>query len=201
MKRCAIYARVSTRGKGQTLDLQLDALRSLSTQRQWILTEYTDVGISGTKQRRPGLDALMQDVHAGKIDVVAVWKFDRFARSTQHLVTALSDFRARGVEFISLQDGIDTSTAAGRMVFSVIAALAEFERELIIERVNAGIAAAKLRGRSGGRPRVRVELGRARALRSAGWSMRQVAAELKIGVATLHRALSEGESTKDAKSA
>jgi DNA invertase Pin-like site-specific DNA recombinase len=120
---------------------------------------------------------------------VAVWRFDRFARSMQHLVSALDDFRARGVEFVSVQDGCDTTTAAGRMVFGVIASLAEFERELIRERVVAGMAAAKRRGRRAGRPPQRVDLVRARMLRAQGHALRAIAATLGIGVGTLHRAL------------
>lgn len=188
MKRVALYARVSTRE--QSPDLQLDALRSLVAQRGWeVVGEYVDHGVSGTKTKRPALDRLMQDTHAGRCDVVAVWKFDRFARSTQHLVTALNDFRDRNVEFVSVQDGIDTTTAAGRMVFGVIASLAEFERELIVERVKAGLAAARRRGRRGGRPRVRVDIGRALALRGSGMPLRAIARELGIGVATVSRAL------------
>lgn len=188
MKRVGLYARVSTRD--QSTDMQLDALRSLAVQRGWTVAgEYVDHGISGSRVKRPALDRLMADVHAGRVDVVAVWKFDRFARSTQHLVTALNDFRSRNVEFISVQDGIDTSTAAGRMVFGVIASLAEFERELIRERVVAGLAAARRRGRRGGRPRVSVDVARARDLRVQGWPLRAIAAELGVGVATLSRAL------------
>ena len=190
MKRVALYARVSTRD--QSTDLQLDALRSLAVQRGWtVVGEYVDHGVSGTKARRPERDRLMQDAHAGRCDVVAVWKFDRFARSTQHLVTALNDFRTRNVEFVSVQDGIDTSTAAGRMVFGVIASLAEFERELIVERVKAGLASARRRGRRGGRPRARVDIARALAMRGAGASLRTIASELGIGVATVSRALAD----------
>lgn len=188
MKRVGLYARVSTRD--QSTELQLDALRSLAVQRGWVVAgEYVDHGISGARVKRPALDRLMQDVHAGHCDVVAVWKFDRFARSTQHLVTALNDFRSRNVEFISVQDGIDTCTAAGRMVFGVIASLAEFERELIRERVVSGLAAAARRGRRGGRPRVSVDVARARDLRAQGLPLRAVAVELGVGVATLSRAL------------
>ncbi len=188
MKRVALYARVSTRD--QSPDLQLDALRSLAAQRGWTVAgEYIDHGVSGTRTKRPALDKLMRDVHRGAVDVVAVWKFDRFARSTQHLVTALNDFRTVGVEFVSVQDGIDTSTAAGRMVFGVIASLAEFERELIVERVKAGMAAAHRRGRRAGRPRVRVDVVRARALLAEGVSLRQIAVKLGVGGATVRRAL------------
>lgn len=194
-KRVALYARVSTL-KGQSTDLQLDALRALCAQRQWTLAaEYVDHGVSGSKTSRPALDRMMQDVHAGKVDVVAVWKFDRFARSQQHLVTALNDFRVRGVEFVSVQEGIDTSTIAGRMVYGVIASMAEFERELIRERVVAGLAAAKRRGRKGGRPRVRVDIGRALELHAKGFSVRATASELGIGVATLVRALAAHRAT------
>jgi DNA invertase Pin-like site-specific DNA recombinase len=186
-RRVALYARVSTRD--QSPDLQLDALRALAAQRGWtIVGEYVDHGVSGRKVKRPELDRMMQDVHAGRVDVVAVWKFDRFARSTQHLVTALNDFRARNVEFVSVQDGIDTSTAAGRMVFGVIASLAEFERELIVERVVAGMAAAKRRGRRAGRPHVRVDMAKARALRAAGESWRDIGAKLGVGTNTVRRA-------------
>jgi len=160
--RVALYARVSTRE--QSPDLQLDALRALATQRgRRVVAEYVDHAVSGMRAKRPELERLMRDAPRGAVDVVAVWKFDRFARSTQHLVTALNDFRARNVEFVSVQDGIETSTVAGRMVFGVIASLTEFERELIVERVHAGLAAARRRGRRGGRPRVRVDVAKARA--------------------------------------
>lgn len=189
-RRVALYARVST--SDQKADLQLDALRALAAQRGWIVAgEYVDQGVSGAKSRRPELDRLMQDAHAGRVDIVAVWRFDRFARSTQHLVTALNDFRARNVEFVSVQDGCDTTTAAGRMVFGVIASLAEFERELIRERVIAGMAAAKRRGRHSGRPKARVDVARARALRAAGVSLRDVARDLGVGLATVQRALAD----------
>lgn len=113
--RVALYARVSSRE--QSPDLQLDALRALAAQRGWrVVAEFVDLGVSGTRARRPALDKLTAGVHRGGVDVVAVWKFDRFARLTQHLITALNEFRARNVEFVSVQDGLDTSTAAGRMV-------------------------------------------------------------------------------------
>jgi len=199
MKRVAIYARVSTRD--QSPDLQLDGLRSLVAQRGWAVSEeYVDHGVSGTRVRRPELDRLMQAVHAGECDVVAVWKFDRFARSTQHLVTALNDFRSRNVEFVSVQDGIDTLTASGRMVFGVIASLAEFERELIVERVLAGLAAARRRGRRGGRPRTRVDIGRALIMRSRGASLRAIARELGVSAATVTRAFAEHDSAGARKS-
>lgn len=186
--RTAIYARCSTRE--QSVDLQLDGLRALAAQRGWeIVGEYVDQGVSGTRAKRPALDRLMRDVHQGKVQCVVVWKFDRFARSMQHLVTALNDFRANNIQFLSLQDGIDTSTAAGRMMFGVIASLAEFEREVIVERVKAGMQSAARRGRRAGRPHVRVDVARAKLLLAQGESQRAVAKALGIGQATLVRAL------------
>jgi DNA invertase Pin-like site-specific DNA recombinase len=174
----------------QSVDLQLDGLRRLAEQRDWAIAgEYVDHGVSGAKDRRPELDRLMKDAHHGKLDLVACWRFDRFARSVRHLVIALDDFRARDIDFISMNDGIDTSTPAGRFSFTIIAAIAELERELIRERTRAGIQAAKRRGAKLGRPKVEFDLGRAVALRGEGRSIREVAAALGVHPTTLHRAL------------
>jgi DNA invertase Pin-like site-specific DNA recombinase len=123
------------------------------------------------------------------VGIVLVWRFDRFARSVRHLVTALEDFRARSVDFISVMDGIDTCTPAGRFTFHVVAAVAELERELIRERTRAGIAAARRRGSQIGRPRVKVDMVHARSLMSSGLSFRKAARLMGIGTATLYRAL------------
>lgn len=189
--RVAFYARVST--TDQRADLQLDDLRRLAKQRGWqIVGEYVDQGVSGRKDRRPELDRLMLDVHRGKVDVVAVWRFDRFARSVKHLVTALEDLRAQGIDFISVQDSIDTATAVGRMVFTVIAAMAQFEAELIRERTKAGLAAARRRGTRLGRPHARVDVERAQQLRVEGQSYRAIAAALGVSVGVVHAALKGG---------
>lgn len=191
-KHVAVYARVST--SDQNPGMQMDELRRVCAQRGWeIVGEYVDLGYSGSKDRRPQLDRLMGDVNRGKIGVVLVWRFDRFARSVRHLVSALEDFRARSVDFISVMDGIDTCTPAGRFTFHVVAAVAELERELIRERTRAGIAAARRRGAHVGRPRAKVDLVRAKALMTSGKSFRQAARELGIGTATLHRALRSPE--------
>ncbi len=195
--RAAVYARISTSakdasGRGQDPQLQLDELRAVAAQRGWkIVGEYVDLGISGAKEKRPQLDALMKEVHRGRVDVVAVWKFDRFARSVGHLVRALDDFRARGVDFFSARDSIDTSTPAGRFTFAVIAAVAELERELIRERTIAGLAVAKKKGKRLGRPKVRFDLDEAIKLREAGTAFATIAASLGVSVGTVHRALRE----------
>jgi DNA invertase Pin-like site-specific DNA recombinase len=191
-KKVAIYARTSTHD--QNPGLQVEELRHASSQRGWeVVGEYVDVGHSGAKDRRPELDRLMDDVHRGRMDIVLVWKFDRFARSVRHLVTALEDFRSRSVDFVSLTDGVDTCTSVGRFTFNVVAAFAELERELIRERTRAGIAAARRRGAQVGRPRAKVDLVRARSLMSSGQSFRQAARTLGIGTATLHRSLRNRE--------
>lgn len=175
---------------GASTDLQLDGLRHLAHQRGWRVSgEYIDLAVSGAKDRRPRLDALMDDAHHGRLDLVACWRFDRFARSVRHLVIALDDFRARGIDFISMHDGIDTSTPAGRFSFTIIAAVAELERELIRERTRAGLAAARRRGAKLGRPKVMFDLVLARELRGQGRSIRDIAAALGVTSTTPHRAL------------
>ena len=191
--RVAIYARTST-AREQNPAMQLDELRRMAEQRGWtIVGEYVDRGVSGAKDRRPELDRLMADVRRGGANapgIVAVWRFDRFARSVRHLVNALDEFNTRGVEFVSLQDGIDTSTHVGRFTFHIVAAVAQLERELIRGRVQAGVDAARRRGARLGRPRVRIDLDRARALLAEpGASVRKVARALGCGASTLAKAL------------
>jgi len=201
-KRCAIYARVSTSDQNPTM--QLDELRQLAAQRGWnILAAYVEHD-SGSKEKRPKLDELMAHVRRGGIDVVLVWRFDRFARSVRHLVLALDEFRSLSVDFVSTRDGIDTSTAAGRFTFHVIAAVAEFEREIIRERTRAGVAAARRRGKRLGRPRAerrlaghkgpRLDLDGARALIATGASLRAASRQLGVAEATLRRAMARAAS-------
>ena len=193
-KRVGLYARTSTHD--QNPGIQIDELRRISLQRGWrVVGEYVDAGHSGAKDRRPELDRLMEDVHRGRVDTVLVWKFDRFARSVRHLVTALEEFRCRSVDFVSVTDAIDTSTPVGRFTFNVIGAVAELERELIRERTRAGIAAARRRGVQVGRPRAKMDLVRARTLVASGKSLRQAARILGFGSSTLHRALQIGPNT------
>jgi DNA invertase Pin-like site-specific DNA recombinase len=159
--------------------MQTRELREYCERRGWtVVAEYVDVGISGTKEKRPELDRLMADAHRRRFDVVAVWKFDRMARSVSHLLRALETFNSLGVEFVSLSESLDTATPAGRMVFTVLGAVAELERSLIVERVRAGLRNAKAKGKRLGRPRVVVNAARIAVLRSQGHSWRAIASEL-----------------------
>ena len=187
--RAAIYARVSTANHGQDVDMQLRELRQFADARGWQLTgEYVDAGVSGAKDSRPELNRLMADAHKRRFDVVAVWRFDRFARSVSHLLRALETFKALGVDFVSFCEQMDTSTPAGKMVFTVLGAVAELERSLIVERVRAGLRNAKAKGRKLGRPRVTVDAARIVVLRQSGASWRTIALQLGLSAGTAKRA-------------
>ncbi len=195
--RVALYARVSTVGKGQDAELQLGELRTVAAQRGWTISaEYRDDGISGKKASRPALDRMLADCRAGKIDLVVVWKLDRLGRSLQNLLAVLDDLRGCGVGFVSLRDsGIDTTTAGGRLMLAMVGAFAEFERALIVERVQAGVARAKAAGKHCGRPPRAFDLRAARLLLAQGHAERQVAAMLGLPRSTLRRKLAEGDAT------
>ena len=183
----ALYSRVST-NHGQDPELQLRELREYAASRDWkIVQEYTDQGVSGSKDSRPALNRLMSDAHQRKIDAVLVWKLDRFGRSLRHLVNALAELEALGVAFISLRDNLDLSTPSGRLMFQIIGAMAEFERSLIQERVKAGLRNAKAKGKRLGRPCADVDKAEVEALRASGASWRAVAEKLGVGVGTVHR--------------
>ena len=147
-----LYARVSTGEQNE--GMQLREMRELAERRGWAQELFVDAGYSGAKETRPELDRMMGLVRRRKCDVVLVYRFDRFARSTRHLVNALDEFRALGVQFISVHEAIDTTTPVGRMAFQIFAAIAEFERELIRERVKSGMAHAKANGKHVGRPQL-----------------------------------------------
>src|SRR2546426_94608 len=156
MKRVACYLRVST--TEQTVENQRNDLRAYCQARGWDdVIEYSDTGISGTRERRPGLDRLMGDVKARRVDVVVVAAFDRFGRSVRHLVETLELFRHLDVEFISLREQIDTGSPLGQAVFTIIAAVAQLERSLIVERVKAGLRRARSEGKTLGRPRLKAD--------------------------------------------
>ena len=189
--RAAIYARVSTRDKGQDADLQLRELREYAQQRGWTVTsEYVDEGISGSKDSRPELNRLMLDAKQRRIDCVLVWKLDRFGRSLKHLVNALAELEAVGVSFVSLRDAFDLTTPAGRLMFGVVAAMAEFERDLIRERVKAGIANARAKGRRVGRQPIVIDRAKLTAMRSSGHTIRAIAQTLGCSRSLVHKTLS-----------
>jgi DNA invertase Pin-like site-specific DNA recombinase len=191
--RVAIYARVST--DGQSVNAQLAELRDIAGRRGWeIAQEYVDKGISGAKGRdqRPALDAILKSATRGEFDTVAAWSVDRLGRSLQHLVGVLGDLHAAGVGLYLHKQGLDTATPSGRAMFGMLGVFAEFEREMIAERVRAGIKNARAKGtKTGnpfGRPRVGADVERkVRALRSQDWGVNRIARELGVGSGTVRR--------------
>jgi DNA invertase Pin-like site-specific DNA recombinase len=186
--RVALYARVST-FLGQDPEMQLRELREYCQRRGWAITgEFVDIGISGAKEKRPELDRLLAEAHRRRFDSVVVWKFDRFARSVSHLLRALETFKALGIEFVSLSEQLDTSTPAGKMVFTVLGAVGELERSLIAERVRAGLRNARAKGKRLGRPRIIVDAARVADLRAQGASWRDVCRATGLTRGTAQRA-------------
>jgi DNA invertase Pin-like site-specific DNA recombinase len=183
--RVAIYTRIST-GE-QNADMQRTELTEYCNFRKWdVVKIYSDV-ISGSKDRRPALDQLMADAKRGKFDVLVVWRFDRFARSTRFLLESLEMFNSLGIDFVSLRESIDTSTATGKLVFTILGAVAELERSNIRERVVAGQKAAKRRGVRFGRPQVQVDIREIETLRKQGQTWRQIALAMGTSEDTLLR--------------
>jgi DNA invertase Pin-like site-specific DNA recombinase len=183
--RAAIYARVST--SDQTCENQLLELRRYCEARGWTAAEYVDSGISGTKDRRPALDRLTTDAKRRKFDVLVCWRLDRLGRNLRHLVTMLEELQSMGVTFVSMGEGIDCTTPAGKLQLHILAALAEFERARIAERVRAGLARAKAQGVRLGRPPRRIDPERLATV--AGLSEREAARRLGIPRSTLQRFL------------
>jgi DNA invertase Pin-like site-specific DNA recombinase len=195
MKRAAIYARVSTHN-GQNPEMQVSEIRDYCERRGWeVVGEFVDTGISGSKERRPALDPLLSLCRKRSVDAVVVYRYDRFARSLRQLVNALEEFRTLGIDFVSLHEGVDTSTPNGRLVFGIFASIAEFERELIRDRVRSGLAAAKARGKRLGRPRKDVDATAIARLRAEGASWATIGKTLAIGEGTARR--TARSSTKD----
>lgn len=199
--RAALYGRVSTANHGQDTEVQLQPLRRVASERNWkIVAEFADTGFSGSTGSRPELDRLMNLIRSGKVDVVAVARFDRLARSVQHLLAFLEECRICDVEFVSLSENVDTTTPVGRMVFTFLGAVAEFERALIIERVKAGVAKAQFEGKHCGRPRREFDTRAARILLEQGHPLCDVARMLGLPRTSLRRRLEE-ESVPVQKSA
>jgi putative DNA-invertase from lambdoid prophage Rac len=187
--RVALYARVSTTNN-QYPEMQLSELRNYAKLRGWhIAAEFTDKGVSGSKDSRPALNRLMADAHQRKIDGVLVWKLDRWGRSLPHLVNSIAELEAIGVAFVSLRDNLDLSTPSGRLMFQIIGAMAEFERSLIVERVRAGLRNARSKGKRLGRPTRSLDISKILVMQSNGSSLRGISSELDIPISTICRAL------------
>ncbi len=197
-RRVAVYARVST--DGQSVDNQLRELAAVAERHDWeVVATYTDEGISGAKgrERRPGFDALCGAVARREVDVVAAWSVDRLGRSLQDLVAFLGELQAKGVDLYLHVQGLDTSTPAGRAMFQMLGVFSEFERAMIQERVRAGLARARAKGKTLGRPRkITPELTEAiRAAREEGRSLRQIGRAYNVSAASVQRAIRAGDSS------
>ncbi|MEE9238042.1 MAG: recombinase family protein [Thermodesulfobacteriota bacterium] len=187
-KRVGLYMRVST--KDQSCEMQLSDLERYSKERGFrIFKVYKDNGVSGTKDTRLGLSQLMDDAKKKKFDIALVWRFDRFARSTKHLVNALYEFRNLGIDFISYQENIDTSSPLGEAIFTIISAMATLERDIIAERVRGGLRKAKANGKRLGRPKSEVDTDKIVEYRKQNKSIRQIANELNLSKGVVQRTL------------
>jgi DNA invertase Pin-like site-specific DNA recombinase len=201
-KRVAIYARVSTIDKGQDPETQLMALRAYAERRDFSLVgEYIDYA-SGTREDRPQYRTLLEAARTRQIDVILVWRYDRFARSTQALVNALKEFQRLGVDFISYQEHVDTTTPQGELIFTVMASLAQFESALISERVRAGMARAKAQGKRISRAPISRQLQtRIALLYTQGTSISHISKRLGIGYGTAWNYVQRLKATETVKPA
>jgi DNA invertase Pin-like site-specific DNA recombinase len=181
--RAAVYARVST--LDQTTENQLAELRRYIEARGWTSQEYIDEGVSGAKESRPALDSMLRDARRRKFDVVVCWRLDRLGRNLKHLITLLEDLQALGVAFVSLNEGIDATTPAGRLQMHILGAIAEFERARIAERVRLGLARVRAQGKQLGRPKLQVSTESLASV--SGMSIRQAAKVLGLSPATVYR--------------
>jgi DNA invertase Pin-like site-specific DNA recombinase len=174
--------------------MQMRDLRTYCAARGFTISrEYVDIGQSGAKDSRPQLNELMADARKRKFDSILVWRFDRFARSTKHLLLALEEFRSLAIQFVSYQENIDTSSPLGQALFTIVSAVAQLERDLIRERVSAGIRNARAKGKQLGRPRRIVNHKEMLRLRSEGASIREIAASLGVGYGTIRLRLGRSQ--------
>ena len=192
--RVALYARVSTRNHGQDTEVQLRELRQYCQRQGWeIVGEYTD-RITGTKARRPGLDKLMADAANHVFDVVLVWRWSRLARSVKHLHDALEKFNHLDIRFVSMNEGTDTSTSLGKLLFTILGGIAEFERDIVVENIRSGLENARSKGKHLGRPkgpdpRYAVDLDAVSRRNLAGESLHRISQDLGVSVGLLHKRL------------
>jgi DNA invertase Pin-like site-specific DNA recombinase len=181
--RTAIYARVST--LDQEPENQLQELRRYVEARGWTAVEYVDKGVSGAKDRRPALDSLVRDAKRRRFDVLVCWRLDRLGRNLRHLILLLDELHAVGVAYVSLAEGIDATTAAGRLQLHVLGAIAEFERARVVERVKAGLVRARAQGKRLGRPVAVVPLDKLATVQCL--SIRDAAEQLGVSMSSLKR--------------
>ena len=194
-KKAAIYCRVST--NDQKTDMQVSDLRKYAADRKLtIYQEYVDNGISGSIKKRPALDKLMEDASKKRFDIVLCWRFDRFARSSKHLVEALHTFKHLGIDFISYNENIDTSSPLGEAIFTIISAMSQLERDIIRERVKAGLMTARNKGKTLGRPRLSVDMSKMKEMQNNGFSVRDIASRMDVSTATVSRILNSRSVTK-----
>jgi DNA invertase Pin-like site-specific DNA recombinase len=188
VKNAAIYLRVSR--ADQSSALQADETAELVTRRSWTLSRtYSDEGLSGATTKRPGFQQLLQDARRRRFDVLVVWRADRLFRSLRELVVTMHELEGLGIGFVSVTEPFDTTTPSGRLLLQLVGAFAEFERQVLIERTRSGLAAAKRRGKQLGRPPRAFNVDRALELRQRGRSIRAIASELGVPIATIHRRL------------
>lgn len=186
--KTAIYARISTT-VNQSVEMQLRDLQSLAQRRRFeIVAEYCDEGISGAQDSRPGLNQLLADAEAGKFSVVLVWKLDRLSRSLAHLLRLMERFRRLSIELVSFSEGLDFTTTTGKLLFQILSAFAEFERDCIRERVLAGMRNARAKGKRIGRPPKALDFSTMVRLRQGGCSWREIGRSLGVGASTARRA-------------
>lgn len=188
--RVALYVRVSTHDQ-QTLPLQLEALREYAGRRHWqIVREVSEVASGAATAKRPQREALLQDAKRRQVDAILVWRLDRWGRSVADLVNSLAELEAVGVAFVSVTEALDLTTPAGRAMAAMVAVFAQFEREILRERVKAGIAQAKAQGKALGRPKTAAKLDQEmRSLRAAGVSQAEIARQLGVGRTSVRRVL------------
>lgn len=188
--KVALYVRVSTIGHGQSVDMQLLDLRKLAEQRGFdIAKEYSDEGHSGSKTSRPALDAMLADARKGRFQTILIWKLDRLGRSTAHLIGLLENFRAWGIELVSFSEGLDFSTTAGKLFYTLLGAFAEFEKDTIRERIRGGLRNARSKGRRPGRVCPDVSAEQLREALAGGQSYLEVSGRLGISPSTISRRL------------
>jgi DNA invertase Pin-like site-specific DNA recombinase len=192
--RVALYTRVSTHDQ-QTLPLQQQALREYASRRGWdVVREVSEIASGAAGIKRPKRDALLQAAKRRQVDAILVWRLDRWGRSVADLVNSLAELEAVGVAFVSVTEALDLTTPAGRAMAAMVAVFAQFEREILKERVKAGIAQAKAKGKSMGRPKTAAkQIGQVRALHAQGISQAAIARQLGIGRTSVRRLLAQDQ--------